>query len=183
MRPGPFNRAIARSVSPWLSDLAGAWIFYSVLPAWPWPSPRFHRIARFASWIGLVIGALQALLCWGLLQLGWTISAAAPLVMAGVWRRVAPLWAMARVQYLRRDGTAGFHRRHGRPLWDALPSAAVLLVLAILQTPVMVLAGAPVALVVAEGLGRRLGGQTGDSYGAVLVLTEPFTLVLLALAT
>jgi len=253
VRPGPFNRAIARSVSPWLSDLAGAWIFYSVLPAWPWPSPRFQRIARFASWIGLVIGALQALLCWGLLQLGWTISAAAPmaiafgiwlsgglhhdglmdtadglaagqercleamedsrvgasgvlalvmvlmlqlgaliemglaapaaLVMAGVWSRVAPLWAMARFQYLRRDGTAGFHRRHGRPLWDALPSAAVLLVLAMLQTPVMVLAGAPVALVVAEGLGRRLGGHTGDSYGAVLVITETFTLVLLALAT
>jgi len=38
------------------------------------------------------------------------------------------------------------------------------------------------AVVVAEGLGRRLGGHTGDSYGAVLVLTEAFTLVLLALA-
>tara|TARA_E500000178_G_scaffold106815_1_gene106570 strand:+ start:50 stop:229 length:180 start_codon:yes stop_codon:yes gene_type:complete len=59
----------------------------------------------------------------------------------------------------------------------------LLLVLAMLQTPVMVLAGAPVSLVVAEGLGRRLGGHTGDSYGAVLVLTETFTLVLLALAT
>ena len=168
-----------------MSDLAGAWIFYSVLPAWPWPSPRFQRIARFASWIGLVIGALQALLCWGLLQLGWTMSGAAPMVIAlgiwlsgglhhdgvmdtadglaagpercleamedsrvgasgvlalvmvlmlqlgaliqlgqaapaalvtvGVWSRVAPLWAMARFLYLRRDGTAGFHRRHGRP--------------------------------------------------------------------
>ena len=116
-----------------------------------------------------------------LIELG--LAAPAALVMAGVWSRVAPLWAMARFQYLRRDGTAGFHRRHRRPLWDALPSAAVLLVLAMLQTPVMVLAGAPVALVVAEGLGRRLGGHTGDSYGAVLVLTETFTLVLLALAT
>ena len=251
MRPGPCNRPIARSVSPWLSDLAGAWIFYSVLPAWPWPSPRFQRIARFASWIGLVIGAIQALLCWGLLRLGWTMSAAAPMVIAlgiwlsgglhhdgvmdtadglaagpercleamedsrvgasgvlalvmvlmlqlgalvqlgsaapaalvtvGVWSRVAPLWAMARFPYLRRDGTAGFHRRHGRPRWDALPSGVVLLVLCMVLDPVMLLAGAPVALVVAEGLGRRLGGHTGDSYGAVLVLTETFTLVLLAL--
>ena len=252
MRRGPRSRAIARSVSPWLSDLAGAWIFYSVLPAWPWLSPRFQRIARFAPWIGLVIGALQALLCWGLLQLGWSTGAAVPLVialgiwlsgglhhdglmdtadglaagpercleamedsrvgasgvlalvmvlmlqlgalielgpaapaalvMAGVWSRVAPLWAMARFAYLRPDGTAGFHRRHGRPLWDALPSAAVLLVLAMVQSPVMLLSGAPVAVAVAEGLGRRLGGHTGDTYGAVLVLTEAFTLVLLALA-
>ena len=67
-------------------------------------------------------------------------------------------------------------------LCDALPSAAVLLVLAMVQSPVMLLAGAPVAVVVAQGLGRRLGGHTGDSYGAVLVLTEAFTLVLLALA-
>ena len=198
-----------------------------------------------------MIGAIQALLCWGLLQLGWTMSAAAPMVIAlgiwlsgglhhdgvmdtadglaagpercleamedsrvgasgvlalvmvlmlqlgalvqlgsaapaalvtvGVWSRVAPLGAMARFPYLRRDGTAGFHRRHGRPRWDALPSGVVLLVLCIVLNPVMLLAGAPVALVVAEGLGRRLGGHTGDSYGAVLVLTETFTLVLLAL--
>ncbi|QPN61580.1 adenosylcobinamide-GDP ribazoletransferase [Synechococcus sp. CBW1002] len=50
----------------WLADLAGAWIFYSVLPAWPWPRPRFGRIARFAPWIGLVLGGLQAL-AWLLL--------------------------------------------------------------------------------------------------------------------
>ena len=37
---------------PWLRDLAGAWIFYSVLPAWPGLKPRFERIARFAPWIG-----------------------------------------------------------------------------------------------------------------------------------
>ena len=50
----------------WLQDLAGAWIFYSVLPAWPGIRPRFERIARFAPWIGLVIGGLQAALWWRL---------------------------------------------------------------------------------------------------------------------
>ena len=34
--PGSGHRAI---VPPWLADLAGAWIFYTVLPAWPWPPP------------------------------------------------------------------------------------------------------------------------------------------------
>jgi len=48
--------ALPRFGSPaWLRDLAGAWIFYSVLPAWPGIAPRFERIARFAPCIGLVL--------------------------------------------------------------------------------------------------------------------------------
>ena len=49
------------------------------------------------------------------------------------------------------------------------------------------LAGAPlvmgtlVALLVPEWLGRRLGGHTGDSYGATVVLTEAFILLMSAL--
>jgi len=37
------------------------------------------------------------------------------------------------------------------------------------------------ALVVAEWLGRRLGGMTGDSYGAVVMLSESSGLLLMAL--
>ena len=48
----------------WLRDVCGAWIFYSVLPAWPGIPPRFRRIARFAPWVGAVLGGLQALLWW-----------------------------------------------------------------------------------------------------------------------
>ena len=108
---------------------------------------------------------------------------AAPLalVIAAFWGRMAPLWAMARFPYLRADGTAGFHRRHARPAWDALPGLMALLGLAMAGVaPVPLLAGAPVAVLVAERLGRRLGGHTGDSYGASLVLTEAFTLLLMA---
>ena len=54
----------SRQAPGWLQDLAGAWIFYSVLPAWPGIAPRFERIARFAPWIGALLGALQALLWW-----------------------------------------------------------------------------------------------------------------------
>ena len=69
----------------WLQDLAGAWVFYSVLPALPGIAPRFERIARFAPWIGLVIGALQALL-W-LLSSGWLppLTQAALVVALGLW--------------------------------------------------------------------------------------------------
>ncbi len=251
MKTGCPHHAISRIAPPWLSDLAGAWIFYTVLPAWPWPQPSFQRIARFAPWMGLLIGALQGLLWSALSWLGWPPAACAPCVLAlgiqlsgglhhdglidtadglgapaerrleamedsrvgasGVlalvmvvllqvaaliqlgpqaplglclaafWARVAPLWAMARFDYLRADGTAGFHRNHARPLWDALPTLLVLVVLAGLVATLPLLLGGAVAILVAQNLGRRLGGHTGDSYGAVLVLTEMITLFGLAL--
>ncbi|MFO8238868.1 MAG: adenosylcobinamide-GDP ribazoletransferase [Prochlorococcaceae cyanobacterium] len=62
-RPQPFPAPL------WLRDLAGAWVFYSVLPAWPGIAPRFQRIARFAPLIGVVLGGVQALL-W-LLSEAW----------------------------------------------------------------------------------------------------------------
>lgn len=82
MRADCIHRAIPRIVPPWLSDLAGAWIFYTVLPAWPWPQPSFQRIARFAPWMGLLIGALQGLLWIGLSRLSWPPAACALCVVA-----------------------------------------------------------------------------------------------------
>jgi adenosylcobinamide-GDP ribazoletransferase len=58
--PKPFSAWIPT----WLADLAGAWVFYSVLPAWPAVTPRFARIARFGPVIGLLLGGLQALFWW-----------------------------------------------------------------------------------------------------------------------
>ena len=236
---------------PWLHDLAGAWIFYTVLPAWPGLTPRFERIARFAPWIGLVIGAIQLLGWWMLQQIGWTASSSSAVVVAlgiwlsgglhhdglmdtadglgagaarrlaamddsrvgasGVlalvmvmlvqlaataelvthhpfalllapfWARVSPLWAMARFPYLRDQGSAGFHRRHGQPGWDALPVLVCLPVLTLagwIWLPLGLLA----ALLPAECCGRRLGGHTGDTYGACVVVAEATFLLLMALA-
>ena len=69
----------------WLADLAGAWIFYSVLPLPPWPRPRFERIARFAPWIGALLGGLEAL-AWGLSQGQLPLLAQVALVIAlAIW--------------------------------------------------------------------------------------------------
>ena len=77
--PSPTRRRLPAPL--WLRDLAGAWVFYSVLPGWPWLRPRFERIARFAPWIGLVLGLLQALL-WMLLQGRVPLAAQVALVLA-----------------------------------------------------------------------------------------------------
>ena len=235
----------------WLADLAGAWIFYSVLPAWPWPAPRFERIARFAPWIGLVLGGLQALLWWSLqarvpllaqvalvLAAGLLLSgglhmdgamdtadglaagerlleamedsrvgasgaqalalllllrgaalaclgplAPLPLVAAAVWGRIAPLVAMARFPYLRPGGSAGFHRRHWAGLAVELrPSQLLLLALALMSggraSALVAALGIVPAVVVPLWLGRRLGGHSGDSYGACVEWTETLALLL-----
>lgn len=240
----------------WLRDLAGAWIFYSVLPAWPWPSPRFERIARFAPWIGLVIGGLQALLWLLLSAMNWSAESCAlmvialgawltgglhvdglmdtadglaagqercleamddsrvgasgvlalllvvllqagalirlgtwgplALVMAAVIGRIAPLAAMARFPYLRQGGTAAFHRRHWRGFWDWFPALVLVLLLTIgvacavpnsfVAVSFLLVLGLAAALLMVECLGKRLGGHTGDTYGACLVWGETFTL-------
>lgn len=253
-------------VPMWLRDLAGAWIFYSVLPAWPGLQPRFERIARFAPWIGLLLGLLQAGL-WLLLQgrvplaaqvalvlaLGIALSgglhldgvmdtadglaagdrcleamkdsrvgasgvqalvllvllrgaalvclgvaAPAALLWAGFWSRVSPLLAMACFPYLRPDGgTAAFHRAHWRGLGREGRPALLALVL-LLALPVLLplpavelllaadrwswaLAAAVPALLVPLWLGRRLGGHSGDSYGACVEWSEALALLLIAL--
>jgi adenosylcobinamide-GDP ribazoletransferase len=239
----------------WLRDLAGAWIFYSVLPAWPWVRPRFERIARFAPWIGLLLGLLQAVL-WLLLQgrvplaaqvalvlaLGILLSgglhldgvmdtadglaagdrcleamqdsrvgasgvqallllvllrgaalvclgggAPAALLWAGFWSRVSPLLAMAWFPYLRPDGgTAAFHRTHWRGLArEGRPSLLGLALL--LALPLsgaawsLALAAALPAALVPLWLGRRLGGHSGDSYGACVEWSDALALLLIAL--
>jgi adenosylcobinamide-GDP ribazoletransferase len=247
----------ARPAAPaWLRDLAGAWIFYSVLPAWTGIQPRFERIARFAPCVGLVLGAIQGLLWWvmagrlpplaqvclvvaaGLALTGGLhldgamdtadglaagrrkleamndsrIGAAAaqtlaillllrigalaalaglaplPLAWAALWGRVAPLVAMARFPYLRVGGSAAFHRRHwaglARELRPGLIAAAVLLAASIVlagPVPALVgLSGALPAWLVPLRLGRRLGGHTGDSYGACVEWSEVLALLLSA---
>ena len=248
-----------------LADLAGAWIFYSVLPLPPWPRPRFERIARFAPWIGALLGGLEAL-AWGLSQgqlpllaqvalvlalAIWlsgglhldgamdtadglaagdrcleamrdsrvgasgvqalvlllllragalvTLAAAAPwaLVWASVWGRIAPLVAMGAFPYLRdspgqdaspgQGGSAGFHRRHWAGFGQELLPALLLLGL---LGPWSAAAGLPwqgwlglvPAVLVPWGLGRRLGGHSGDTYGACVEWTGSWTLLLMALA-
>ena len=257
----PATRHRAADAPAWLRDLSGAWIFYSVLPAWPAIEPRFERIARFAPWIGAVLGGLQGLLWWSLegqvpllaqvclvLAAGLWLSgglhmdgamdtadglaagqerlleamadsrvgasgvqalvvvlllragalaslgplAPLALVWAAAWGRLAPLIAMARFPYLRERGSAAFHRLHwgglARELKPALLLVASLVLLswrlqgaAVMPLPLATLGLLP-ALLVPLWLGRRLGGHSGDSYGACVEWSESLALLIMALA-
>lgn len=258
-QPAP-EPARKRQAPSWLRDLAGAWIFYSVLPAWPGMAPRFERIARFAPWIGALLGVLQGLLWWLLeghvpllaqvslvLALGLVLSgglhmdgamdtadglaagerlmeamadsrigasgvqalvvvlllraaglaalgslAPIALVWAALWGRVAPLIAMARFPYLRERGSAAFHRRHWAGLAVELRPTLLLLGTLILLgwrlrgpgvlPPLPALLGALPSVAVPVWLGRRLGGHSGDTYGACVEWVESLALLLMALA-
>ncbi|MFM2157734.1 MAG: hypothetical protein RLZZ124_208, partial [Cyanobacteriota bacterium] len=85
--------------------------------------------------------------------------------------------------------SAGFHRRH----WQGLPAELrpALLLLAWLSGLALALAagpwwwlgwlGLPPALLVPWWLGRRLGGHSGDSYGACVEWTVSWSLLLMGL--
>ena len=140
------------------------------------------RVGASGVQLSVVVLLLQfaALVCLGPL-------APIALVVTSALARVSPLWAMARFDYLRVNGTAGFHRRHQKGLGDAVPTLVLLVVLSplnpllqqlpLLTAPLCLLS----ALVAAEWLGRRLGGMTGDGYGAVVMLSETSSLLLIAL--
>ena len=121
------------------------------------------------------------------------LGPAAPLalVWAAIWGRVAPLPAMARFPYLRPGGTAAFHRRHWAGLAAELRPTLLLVLalaaptLALVRPPALaaaLLAGGAVAWRVPHRLGRRLGGHSGDSYGACVEWAETLALLLSGLA-
>ena len=101
-----------------------------------------------------------------------------------MWGRIAPLLAIAWFPYLRAEGSGGFHRLNRQPLLhELLPAAAVLGLLIGLslsppgtRTVLAGLCGVIPTLLVPRLLGQRLGGHTGDSYGACVEWTEAFTL-------
>ena len=99
---------------------------------------------------------------------------------------------MARFPYLRERGSAAFHRRHWAGLAVELRPTLLLLASLILLggqlrwpglvAPGPALLGALPSVAVPVWLGRRLGGHSGDTYGACVEWVESLALLLMALA-
>ncbi|WP_317035852.1 adenosylcobinamide-GDP ribazoletransferase [Nodosilinea sp. E11] len=114
------------------------------------------------------------------------------LVAAMVWGRWGQVVAIARYPYLRAEGKGALHREHRRSPQDWLLGLGLALGLHGLwawlqlgQLPLVGLiglGGLGGALAIPAWLHSRLGGHTGDTYGATVEWTETLLLCLATLA-
>lgn len=105
------------------------------------------------------------------------------------WGRWGQLVAIARYPYLRAQGKGAIHKESIRPS-DLLPGLIILLLLSLWQLFLaphrwifaagMATGGSAIAILTGAWFNHKLGGHTGDTYGAVVEWTEALLLCLLA---
>ncbi len=104
------------------------------------------------------------------------------LMAACGWGRWGQILAIARYDYLKPTGKGAFHRQAIRSYKDVLPSVLLLLslsgVILLLDGQYLLLAiaiavtGSTFAFFTGAWFNHKLGGHTGDTYGAVVEWTE-----------
>lgn len=112
------------------------------------------------------------------------------LMAAAGWGRWGQVVAIARYPYLKSEGKGAFHKATALP-WDLLSGLFLLLGLSGLQIILdrtgwslaigTIVGGSAIALVVGAWLNYKLGGHTGDTYGAVVEWTEAMLICVLTL--
>ncbi len=105
------------------------------------------------------------------------------------WGRWGQLVAIARFPYLKPTGKGAFHKASIRSIWAIVPTLVVLLGFSGVETWLhpdrtllsvgMAAGGSTIALVTGAWFNHKLGGQTGDTYGAIVEWTEALLLCLL----
>lgn len=107
------------------------------------------------------------------------------LMLAASWGRWGQLVAIARYPYLKPDGKGAFHKAAIHSVWDAVPTFLLLIAFSSIfiwlrptQWPQALLyfSGCPIALLTGAWFNDRLGGHTGDTYGAIVEWTEALVL-------
>ena len=111
------------------------------------------------------------------------------LMAASGWGRWGQQVAIARYPYLKPTGKGAFHKAAIRSYWDLLPGLLLMLSLSGLQILLardrlafaiaMALGGSAIAFLTGAWFNYKLGGHTGDTYGAVVEWTEALLLCLL----
>ncbi|MBE9016672.1 adenosylcobinamide-GDP ribazoletransferase [Chroococcidiopsis sp. CCALA 051] len=114
-----------------------------------------------------------------------------PLILMAAcgWGRWGQQVAIACYPYLKPTGKGAFHKAAIRSYWDLLPGLLLLLGLSgvqillnrdrIVASLAMALGGSTIAIVTGAWLNYKLGGHTGDTYGAIVEWTEALFLCLL----
>jgi adenosylcobinamide-GDP ribazoletransferase len=109
------------------------------------------------------------------------------LMAASGWGRWGQQVAIAQYPYLKPTGKGALHKAAIRSLLDLLPGLLLLLSLSSLEILLrdrvvavgMALAGGAIAILIGAWFNHKLGGHTGDTYGAVVEWTETLFLCLL----
>lgn len=113
------------------------------------------------------------------------------LMAAAGWARWGQMVAIAAYPYLREEGKGAFHKENSRPIFDILISFSFYLILSLIVlilTPeklILILKmlgfGITISLITGYWFNQKLGGHTGDTYGAVVEWTEALFLALLTI--
>lgn len=111
------------------------------------------------------------------------------IMAAAGWGRWGQLVAIARYPYLKASGKGAIHKASMHSPLDLLPGLLLLLLLSGLQVFLdpkhwvvavgMATGGGAIAVLTGAWFNHKLGGHTGDTYGAVVEWTEAFLLCLL----
>lgn len=113
------------------------------------------------------------------------------LMAACGWGRWGQQLAIARYQYLKPKGKGAFHKQAIRSYWDVLPGLVLLLcsscVIWLLEPENLItvvtitLAGVTISFATGAWFNYKLGGHTGDTYGAVVEWTEAIFLCVMTI--
>ena len=112
------------------------------------------------------------------------------LIAAAVWGRWAQQWAIARYSYLKKEGKGAFHQAALPSIRHVLPGLIGIVSVSLGLGALgwidwhwiwkSAFAGITLSMLIGAYFNQKLGGHTGDTYGAVVEWTEAFVLCVLA---
>ena len=145
------------------------------------------------------IGAsgIQALLIIVLIQVSTLIKlnsfSPIALIISASISRISPIFAINKFNYLHKEGLGLSHKKNWKGIkQEILPSLVCIVILILLgnifvsdqlvkiKLLISIFAGLISAISTAYFLGKRLGGHSGDSYGASVVISETTILLFLS---
>ncbi|MBF2014009.1 MAG: adenosylcobinamide-GDP ribazoletransferase [Rivularia sp. T60_A2020_040] len=140
----------------------------------------------FGAMAAIVLVLLKTVALIDIQENRWLI-----LMAACGWARWGQILAIARYDYLKPTGKGAFHKQAIRSYKDVLPSVLLLLSLSglmlllnqsyLLLAIAIALTGSTFAFLTGAWFNHKLGGHTGDTYGAVVEWTEALFLCVMTI--
>jgi adenosylcobinamide-GDP ribazoletransferase len=142
----------------------------------------------FGAMAGIIILLLKTVALSDIEHPQWFV-----LITACGWGRWGQVLAILRYPYLKPTGKGAFHKEAISSPLDLLPGLLLLFGISILQViidpqkmifvPFSVLAGITLSIATGAWFNQKLGGHTGDTYGAVVEWTEALFLCVMTLVS